>query len=395
MKLPLSRALLAGLGATALLTGAANAGGGAGAGPSEAKVKVAGRPQVVFDRSREGCGQAEEPDLPVRAFRNASGQVQLLLPHYETYRMAGPSLNRLRSVCRPVMTSIEDPDPRRFQDRRWVASPFTADGSHVWALVHEEYQGNRHPGHCPERAYYPCWYNAITLARSSDGGRSYQQPRPPRQLVAASSNRYRPGSGPSGVFAPSNMVKRGGRFYALVRVREPGLPSGDCLIRSGDLRAPGSWRAWDGSSFDVAFDDPYRAHPAARSRCRRIAPDQISEMTESLTYSTVLNRYLLIGIAGPPTRHPGRERGVYFSLSPDLIRWSARRLLLPAATLHSYGCGQSSPIAYPSVLDPSSRSRNFETTGLRPFLYFTKFRYRGCHKTANRDLMRIRLSISR
>jgi hypothetical protein len=190
-------------------------------------------------------------------------------------------------------------------------------------------------------------------------------------------------------------VKRAGRFYALVRIREPGTPSGDCLIRSGDLRAPNSWRAWDGSSFGVAFDDPYRAHLAASSRCRRIAPDQISEMTESLTYSTVLNRYLLVGIAGPPTRHPGKERGVYLSLSPDLIHWSARRLLLPAATLHSYGCGQSSPIAYPSVLDPSSRSRNFETTGSRPFLYFTKFRYRGCHKTANRDLMRIRLSISR
>jgi hypothetical protein len=395
LKLSLSRSLLAALGATALLAGAANAGEGVGGGPSEAKVKVAGRPQVVFDRSREACGQAEEPDLPVRAFRDASGQAQLLLPHYETYRMTGPSLNRLRSVCRPVMTSIEDPDPRRFQDRRWVASPFTSDGSHVWALVHEEYQGNRHPGHCPEGAYYPCWYNAITLARSSDGGRSYRQPRPPRHLVAASSRRYRPGNGPSGVFAPSNLVKRGNGFYALVRVREPGLPSGDCLIRSGDLGAPGSWRAWDGSSFAVAFDDPYRAHPAARARCRRIAPDQISEMTESLTYNTVLDRYLLAGIAGPPTRRPGKERGVYFSLSPDLIHWSARRLLLPAATLHSYGCGQSSPIAYPSLLDPSSRSRNFETTGARPFLYFTKFRYRDCRKTANRDLMRIRLSISR
>ncbi len=319
MKLPLPRAFLAVsgvLGVTTLLAGGANAGGGAGAGPFEAKVRIAGRPQVVFDRSREGCGQAEEPDLPVRAFRNASGQVQLLLPHYETYRMAGPSLNRLSSICRPVMTSTEDPDPRRFQDRRWVASPFTSDGSHVWALVHEEYQGNRHPGRCPEAAYYPCWYNAITLAHSSDGGHSYRQPRPPRHLVAASSRRYRPGSGPSGVFAPSNLVKRGGRFYALVRVREPGLPSGDCLIRSGDLRAPGSWRAWDGSSFSVVFDDPYRAHPAARSRCRPISPDQISEMTESLTYSTVLNRYLLAGIAGPPTRHPGKERGVYFSPLP-------------------------------------------------------------------------------
>jgi hypothetical protein len=118
-------------------------------------------------------------------------------------------------------------------------------------------------------------------------------------------------------------------------------------------------------------------------------------MTESLTFNTELGRYLLVGIAGPVEKGPASERGVYFSTSEDLIHWSPRRLLLRAATLHSYRCGQASPIAYPSVLDPSSIGRNFETSGRRPFLYFTKFRYRSCQKTSNRDLMRVRLSISR
>jgi hypothetical protein len=367
--------------------------GGAAGGPSEVGVMVAGAPQVVFDWSRERCSEVEEPDLPARAFRDASGRVQLLLSHYETYRMVGPGLNRLRPLCRPVMTSLEDGDPRDFQDRRWIASPYTADGRRVWALVHEEYQGNHHQGRCPERAYYPCWYNAITLARSSDGGRSYRQHRPPRQLVAASSHRYRHGAGPTGIFAPSNLVRRGRYFYALARVREPHQPSGDCLLRSSDLGAPRSWRAWDGSSFSVAFQDPYRARPDGR-RCQRIAPGQISEMTESLTFNTVLGRYLLVGIAGPVAKGRAAERGVYFSTSADLIHWSPRRLLLRAPTLHTYECGRASPIAYPSVLDPSSGGRNFETSGRRPYLYFTKFRYRGCRKTPNRDLVRVRLSIS-
>jgi hypothetical protein len=382
--------LLAG---AAVASGDLMSGGGAAAGQLEERVSVAGRPDVVFDWSREACSPDEEPDLPARALREASGRVQLLVSHFISYRLVGPGLSRLHPVCRPVLTSLEDADPRRFQDRRWLASPYTADGKHVWALVHEEYQGNRHPGRCPERAYYPCWYNAITLSRSSDGGRSYRQTRPPRQLVAASSRPYRHGFGPYGVFAPSNVVKRAGYFYALVRVREPGRPSGDCLIRTADIRAPDSWRAWNGASFRFVLRDPYRFRRDSGPGCRRIAPDAISEMTESLTFSTALGRYLLVGVAGPISKSGTEERGVYYSTSGDLLHWSPRRLLLPATTLHSYRCGRGSPIAYPSVIDPSSTSRSFETSGRRPYLYFTKFRYRNCRKTSNRDLMRVRLLI--
>jgi len=117
-------------------------------------------------------------------------------------------------------------------------------------------------------------------------------------------------------------------------------------------------------------------------------------MTESLTFNTELDRYLLVGIAGPAEEGSASERGIYFSTSGDLIHWSPRRLLMQAVTLHSYKCGQAAPIAYPSLLDPSSSGRNFETSGRRPFLYFTKFRYRSCQKSPNRDLMRVRLSIS-
>lgn len=367
----------------------------AGETDDEPQLHVVGVPQVVFDWSRSACSGAEEPDLPARAIRESRGRVHLFLSNYETYRMSGPDLNHLRPVCRPVMTSPDDPDPSHYRDRRWVGSPFTFDGKHVWALVHHEYQGDQHEGRCPEQSYYPCWYNAITLARSSDGGRTFRQARSPRDLVASSSHRYHHGIGPAGVFAPSNLLKRGKYFYALVRVRDPGRPSGDCLIRTAEITAAGSWRAWDGSSFSAGFEDPYRqrSKEEARPPCKRIAPDQISEMTESLTFSKVLDRYLLLGIAGPMTRNPPGERGVYFSTSGDLIHWTPRRLLMRATTLHSFECGDRSPIAYPSLIDPVSTSRNFLTTGRKPFLYFTKFRYRKCQKTPDRDLMRVRLSV--
>ena len=35
---------------------------------------------------------------------------------------------------------------------------------------------------------------------------------------------------------------------------------------------------------------------------------------------------------------------------------------------HRFECGDPDPIAYPSLLDPSSPSRTFETTGRHPYL---------------------------
>lgn len=367
-----------------------------GSALTDPKIQVGSSPEIVFDWNRDACSPTEQPDLPARAFRDARGRVQLLISHYDSYRMVGRTLGRVHPDCHPLMRSPEDPDPSRYRDRRWLGSPFTYDGRHVWALVHHEYQGNRHPGHCPERSYYPCWYNALTLASSSDGGRTYRQAAAPRQFVAGAPYRYRHGIGPVGVFAPSNLVKRGRYLYALVRVRDPGRPRGACLIRSPAISKPGSWRAWDGDRFAIAFTEPYRSPTRPYVGCEPISPGEISEMTESLTFNTALDRYLLVGIAGPVNvdGRRQRERGIYFSLSEDLVHWSPRKLVLASPTLHSYRCGGTSPIAYPSLIDPDSRSRTFGITGRHPFLYFTKFRYRNCQKTVNRDLMRVRLDVA-
>jgi hypothetical protein len=361
---------------------------------SEPSLRLDGPRRVVFDWSEQACAAAEQPDLPVRAFRDAKGRVQMLLSHYESFRMVGPSLDRLRVDCRPLMRSPQDPDPSRYRDRRWLASLYTDDGRHILALVHHEYQGHRHAGRCPEHAYLRCWYNAITLASSSDGGRTYRQARPPRHFVAGAPYRYRHGSGPTGVFAPSNLVRRGRYLYALVRVRDRARAAGDCLIRADRPAQPSAWRAWADGRFGVRFVDPYRGRPRPAVGCDRISPNRISEMSESLTFNTALDRYLLVGIADPLDRRArGRGSGLYFSLSRDLVHWSPRRLLLAAPTLHTYRCGGPSPIAYPSIVSPESRSRTFMTSGMHPYLYFTQFRYWGCRKTADRDLVRVRLKV--
>ena len=87
--------------------------------------------------------------------------------------------------------------------------------------------------------------------------------------------------------------------------------------------------------------------------------------------------------------------GFYYSTSADLIHWEPRRLIHEAEMAYTYECGDPNPVAYPSLLDPDSSSRNFETTGRAPWLYFTRFHYKDCKFTSNRDLVRVRVRFSK
>jgi hypothetical protein len=360
-----------------------------------ATARVAGPPQTVFDWSSEACAPDQAADLSVRAYRDYRGRVQLILPRFNTWRLSGPDLNHLHNPCRIVMSSSFAGAPADFNQREWIASLYTDDGRRIAALVHEEYHGTQ-PGTCVATEPSSCWYNAVTFARSEDGGRSFRQPPPPRQLVAPSTYRYRPGVAPTGIFSPSNIVRgRDGYFYTLVVSRAPGGAVGSCLIRTGDPFEPSSWRAWDERGFGIRFTDPYRTPPGAARPCVPIATPEIAAMHESLTYNTYLGRYLLVGLSSLPGS-PGELRtGVYFSLSRDLIHWSRRRLILEATTVQTFRCGGPNPIAYPSLIDPASGSRTFATTGRRPYLYYTRFNYEGCQQTQNRDLVRRRIELSR
>ena len=362
---------------------------------TNATARAAGPPQTVFDWSSQACADDEFADLPVRAYRDDRGRVHLLLPHFNTWRLSGPDLNHLHNPCRKVMRSSFDRTPSDFNEKEWIASLYTDDGRRIAALVHEEYHGTK-PGTCVRTDPASCWYNAVTFAHSDDGGRSFRQPSPPTQLVAASTDRYRPDVPPTGIFSPSNIVQDAdGNSYALVVSRGPNGSIGTCLIRTPDPFDPAAWRAWDGGGFSIHFADPYRATTDSARTCATVATPEVSAMHESLTYNTYLHRYLLVGLASLP--HPGGKplTGVYFSLSGDLIHWTHRRLLMEATTVQTFHCGGPNPIAYPSLIDPHSDSRTFAATGRRPYLYYTRFNYQTCQPTLDRDLVRQPVVFSR
>jgi hypothetical protein len=247
--------------------------------------------------------------------------------------------------------------------------------------------------------YLRCWYNAITFARSADGGATFTQPNAAQRLVAAVPYRYSPDTGSWGLFQPSNIVRneRDGYYYSMVFAqRHRRQQRGTCLIRTRHLGRPGSWRAWDGQEFTVRFADPYRSAQISASDhvCTPVAYDEIGDMSHSLTYNTYLEKYMLVS----PSAQRNRGRtvyGFYYSVSDDLIHWEPRKLIREVELLPTHKCGDRNPVMFPSVLDPRSDSSNFETVGRTAYMYFTRYHYKGCELTLNRDLVRVRVRFAK
>jgi hypothetical protein len=353
--------------------------------------EIGGPPEVVFDWSTERCEDLDIPDLPARAFRDNNDQVQLISSHYEVRRSIGPDLENLVHDCTVVMTSHEDSQPADFNDTEWIGATYTEDGKTIYAIVHNEFQGWDHPGQCSTNQWTDrCWYNGLTLAVSTDGGLSYEHSVvPPLHLIASSPLQYEKDQGPRGIFHPSNIVKRDdGYYYALVH-RVNWLPAGTyeqwaCLIRTPDLADPDAWRFWDTMMFAGVFVNPYTdaVGNASDHDCKPIDRDDIADMTQSIVYSEYLDRYILTGSSSDEGKH-----GFFVSLSDDLIDWTHRELLLERSLPWTVSNPSDPHYSYPSLIDPGSTSRNFETIGKTAYVYYT--RNNRAPGDLDRDLLRV------
>jgi len=356
-----------------------------------AGMAVVGPVETVFDWSTNRCATDDIPDLPARAFMDADGNIQLISSHIQTRRMIGPALDTVARDCTIRMRSDHNADPSLFDDNEWLAAPYTEDGSTIYALIHMEYHGWEHSSDCQPPNHFPCWYNSVTLASSTDAGASYADAAdPPNQLVASLPDRYQAGAGPYGVLEPSNIVKKDGYYYDFVRIDETNSDQQRiCLMRTDDLTTAGSWRFWDGEGFNVQMGDPYALPDSALGGvpCAPISPDTLGVMDQSVTFNTYLNRYVMVGITA--IHLEGREVwGVLYSTSDDLIHWDQRQLLFEAKLPWTWQPGDGAYMLYSSLLDPNSTSRNFETSGQTAYVYFTRFN-RPQAQPLDRDLVRV------
>jgi len=358
-------------------------------------LKITGEEEVVFDWDARHCEDLNLPDLAARAFRDDADQVHLLLSSNVTYQMLGPDLDHVSLDCNLTLGSDYDRDPAMFNDAQWLASPYTEDGRTIYALVHNEVRGVGRLGSCSSSTggFDNCLDTSITLAVSTDSGYSWAKPaEPPGHLVATLPYQPIGNDGPFGMRNPSNIIKGAdGYFYAYSNISEyDGLDQWVCLMRTADLTDPGGWRFWDGAGFDGEFIDPFvdpLDNPAAH-QCKPVARDDIgASLNESITYNTYLERYVLIGNSADQIK--GREAwGWYYAFSDDLVHWGHRKLLaempLPWTVAN---VASDLSVLYPSLLDPDTPARNFDTTDATAYIYFTRMNHGPA--SLNRDLVRV------
>ncbi|HEX8418044.1 MAG TPA: hypothetical protein VF641_10625 [Methylobacterium sp.] len=357
--------------------------------PPLSALTLVGPPTILFKAGRDACDGADVPDASARAFREASGAVALYGMHYRNRAMRGPDLDRLKLDCAVVLDSGEKPDPALYDDRSWITATWTEDGRAVAALVHHEYQANEHEGRCRSKVYMECWYNTLVAASSTDGGRSFVRAAPP-VVVAGAPFRQEVGQGRHrGFFNPSNIVSDGRWRYVFASTTGwdhsgSDQAAGVCLFRSDDPADPGRWRAWTGAGFTTAFPDPYRGAPARAEPCKPVAPFPTPVGAVVRHRSTGAWIAVFMAKAGE-----GFARsGFYWTTSRDLLAWDAPRLLIAGATLYDDPCTATGLIAYPSLLDPTAKGRNFDDVGDSAVLTYVTLRNEGCAITSDRDLLR-------
>ena len=348
--------------------------------PTEEKITdptmaIVGPMEIVYDWSTDRCVDADFPDMPIRPFRDADGNVQANRSWVHNRRFLGSGLDSIKPLCETILDSSFDPDPSHYRSREWIQALYTEDGKTIHAIVHNEHNS------ADFKQDYANYWN-MTYAISMDGGATYQKPDPPANLVGALPYKYEPGAGMYGMLGGSNIIKgKDGYYYmlALSKVYKK-EEQHTCLFRTEDLSDPSSWRAWDGKGFDMRLINPYLEANFIPSDhdCPAIDREPFQRgglgASESLIYSTYLDRYIALSL-GPDWINGRLYWGANYSTSEDLVHWENIKLLEEMTLGAHTGAGGVDGAGYLILLDPDSPSRNFETADKTAYVYFSRFNY--------------------
>lgn len=346
----------------------------------------AGAPRTLYRWSTDRCEDEFIPDAPARAFRRADGRMVLLATHRENWALVGADFAALKPDCQSVLRSSQ-----QGAGELWIEATYTRDGREVVALVSQDLSKRVRAEGCERDSPGRCWLNNILAARSTDMGRSFALLPGPGRVVATLGDRY-PAAARArhGAFTTTNIVQHAGSHYMMAYLQaEPTQPPGNCLFRTADPFVPGSWRGWDGQDFSLDFAVQGNTRP-----CLPIAPQVLRTEVRSLSYlpgpglwlAVFHGRLQLEGDAAPVP-------GFYYAQSRDLLDWQPPRRIWAAPT-QARRDDATMVTNYPSLLDPESRSRNFDTLDSgRPMLLFTVQHLRQGQGSMNRDLQYLPLQV--
>ncbi len=355
-----------------------------------------GPEETVFKHSTDSCEPLDLPDVPAHAVRLADGTLTLMAADApRNYAMFGADFSSLRRDCAaPALVSDDDYYPDTYDNQEWIHSIY-GEGGVIHALItneyHDPFASNCSPGYTGPGN--PCWYNSVTYAFSIDGGHTYTHATPPAHAVAPPFEKWDPQGAPPpyGYFMPSNiLLAPDGYHYSLIfAIDRAGTSTRLCLMRTQTLDDPASWRAWDGTGFNLQMTSPYTGAEPAMCAAVATPPNVVPQPT--LTYNTYLGKYMLIGgaLEGGPTEP---LCGFYYSLSSDMVNWTPLRLVRQAHVPWSPQCFPDGTVGatFPSFIDHTDASGNFERPGQTPYLYYTRFN----DHALDRDLVRVPVAIT-
>jgi hypothetical protein len=366
-----------------------------------------GERELVFDWTTDRCEDLHLPDQPARFVRAANGELVLFDANAPTYYVSrGADFDSLVRVCDPpALVSSDLRTPDSYENWEWIWAVYREETS--WhALIHNEFHDAVAPT-CrvgdPSPAN-PCWYNSITYAASTNDARTFVKPMAPAHVVAPAPRVWTPPDTQAeyyyveGYFNPTNVVRGpDDYYYALMSVfPESGVDvRGMCAMRTNTLSDPASWRAWDGSGFNLPLPSPYVTGSTA-PLCEFL-PTLGRQGSGSLTYNSYIDRYMHMNEWGQWVDPQTLICGFYFTLSTDLIHWSEIQLIARADIgwcADNGGAGappilEPGHLQYPSIIDHADSTTNFERPGRTPYLYYTRH-----NAGLDRDLVRVPLTFT-
>jgi hypothetical protein len=354
-------------------------------------IETSGTSKLLYSWTAQRCGENYIPDAPARAFRRADGQVSLLATNSENWALLGRDLLSAKPVCNVSLSSAKL-KAQEIGDM-WIEAAYTEDGKNIFALLSQDLTPVMKTRGCQlDGTPNKCWVNNIIEATSSDMGASYVLLPPNRRTVASLGTNYSASTiGRFGAFTTSNVVGAGGFFYFITWAEGTGIQRpGNCLLRSATPFDAESWRAWDGTQFITDMHSPTSPVPCLPVDSTAL-PNEVRSLSFDIPHKVWIavfaSRQKLIGDMLPIP-------GFYYTTSPDLIHWDKNnRRIMPAPTV-AREQQLEYMVAYPSLLDPSSKSQNFETIdGDTAIITFTVKHLSHGSGTMNRDLQYVLLHV--
>jgi hypothetical protein len=330
----------------------------------------------------EKCDALDIPDAPLRAFRTPDGSITAFATHYRNRALVGRGFDALAKDCSVAYEGSLDPDPSHFDYKTWIAATWIADDGSVVALGHNEYQAHELPGRCRFSDYSSCWYNSLVLLKSDDFGRTFHRFDQSKEALVAPDFVETLGQGhPRGYTSPTNLVRWGDYLYTLVGYSGPEKgDSGRCVLRTRLPVTADSWELLTSGGFVSPNKNPYGdnsgIHCAYVMGMRGFVGSIAKLATTDLFIATVAED------------SDGGSIVAYFS--DDLVHWRDRQVLQKVPLFWSANCPLGKRFSYPSLIDESSASPNFDQIGPTPTLYLVQG---GCKVGTNLALVKTRLEI--